>query len=162
MLDENVIRGRFVDELNTRMKNLGVTPGDVALRCRTRKGSVISYMRGDSLPNVWTLALIAEYLDCTVNDLLGFEGIEDVNALEDDIAFDTYPSEGSFSFHVRDRLSQRMSVKHMNNETLSELTGFTVNTIERWTWLYPRLPQAMNLIRLADALDCTPSDLLGY
>lgn len=162
MLDQNAIRGRFVYELNERMRKLGVSPGDLAIRCRTRKYCIIDYMNGDSLPNLWTLALIAEYLDCIVNDLFGIEGINDANGLEEDNAFRKYTCEDSFAFLVRDRIQKQMLAQRMTNEMLAERTGFTLKSIERWLWLYPKLPQAMNLLRLADALDCTPSDLLGY
>ena len=162
MNDIKEIRYRFSNELQTRMDKLGIKECHISFNCRCRSTAVHEYLAGDCLPNLWTLSLLAEYLNCTVNDLLDLGTVCDVRNLEDICAFDTFKDEDSFAVHVRDRILARMKELNMNREELARLTGFSLKSIERWLWLYPHLPQVMKFLEISAVLDCTPSDLLGY
>lgn len=162
MYDIKEIRYYLANELQTRMDDLGLTERNVAFNCRCMTNTVRKYMHGECLPNLWTLSLLGEYLDCTVNDLIGFGVVYDVGNLEDICAFSTFKDEDSFALHVRDRILARMKEMNINREDLSRMTGFTLSSIERWLWLYPHLPQVMKFLDICTALNCTPSDLLGY
>jgi DNA-binding Xre family transcriptional regulator len=162
MEDYKVIKNCLATELRIRIENKGIGYRTLAFNSRCTAIRAFDCIQGNSLPNLWTLTLMAEYLDCTVNELLGYGCIDDVNNMVDINAFTSFPHEDEFAEYVRDRILARMREIHINQEQLSELTSIKLATIERWLWICPRLPQVMKFLQIAEALDCTPSDLLGY
>jgi DNA-binding Xre family transcriptional regulator len=163
-MDTNIkeMRNILSTEINARLSERGISYRELALYSRTSRNAVYQYIRGDSLPNLWTLSLMADYLNCTVNDLLRYGDVYDNRNLDDRHAFNAFIHEDDFAVYVRDRILNRMSILRMNQTDLVEYGGFTKESVDRWLWICPHLPKLMQFLRICEALDCTPSDLLGY
>ena len=82
-IDIKELKHRLSCELDDRMVEQNVSLARLAMSCRIMKHNMCSILEGKNLPNLWTLSLLAERLDCTVNDLLGFGTVYDVKNLED-------------------------------------------------------------------------------
>ena len=162
MVDTKIILQVFSQELIERMEARGVTHRQLAFDSRTKPLNILGYMRGDSFPNAWTLVLMAECLECTVDDLLGYEDNGFVKKHNNARAFDIYPDEDSFTPYLRERIIQRMKQMRMTAEELARESGVTYVTINRYLCVHSGLPRTNNLLYICEALDCTPSELIGY
>ena len=164
MIDMEEIRDWFVQELRERMEDEQLRVCDVAYQCRITSNRLNNYLQGRSFPNPFVLSILADLLACSVNDLLGFDELDE----DELVGFDplsTFDDEDEFMVHIRNRLEQSMLSRDVSTKELSEKTGFNQHTIKYWLGKLkhqPSLIRTSDLIRLADALDCTPSDLLGY
>lgn len=153
----------FTQEFNERMDAKGVTYRQVAYAARVTKGSVAHYKLGNTFPEPWTLILIADYLECSVDELFGYSephipkvGRRKVPAVE------VFPNWDPFADYFRERLIKFMEERNMSSIDLAELSGISVRTIEMYLSVHRWTPKTPDLLRICDALDCTPSDLLGY
>lgn len=150
----------FSEELSQRLVEKGVGYRQAALATRVSRENMFRYKSGYSFPKLWTLVLIADYLKCSVNELLGYPCYFGVEHKYD--ATELYPNESIFMDYFRDRLQQQMRLEHINSQQLAMKTGFTIDTIERYLSVHRWVPQMPDFLILCDALDCTPSDILGY
>lgn len=162
MVDTKLILQWFSTELIERMENVGITHRQLALESRTMPHNIIDYMRGQNFPNPWTLVLICERLGCTVDELLGYEDTGFIKDIHDARAFVEYPDEDSFTPYLRNRIVQRMKKMKMSAEELAQRSEITLTTIERYLCVHSGMPYTAYLLRICDALDCTPSELIGY
>lgn len=164
MVDTEYILNWFSNEMRRRMNELELWPRDVSYHCKVRPSVMNNYLQGKSFPSPWTLVLIADFLETTVNELLDFDepdedelvGYDPISIFEDD---------DEFAAHVSNRVKRWMAELDVDVFELAEKTGFTRRTIRRWFGLsdkQPELPRTSDLLRICDALECTPSDLLGY
>lgn len=164
MLDIDEIKDWFVQELRERMEDEEMRVCDVAHHCRITSNRLNNYLQGRSFPNPFVLAILADLFACSVNDLLGFDELDE----DELVGFDplgTFEDEDEFMTHIRNRLEERMLAEDIGIKRLSEKTGFNQHTIKYWLGMLkhqPTLIRTSDLLRLADALNCTPSDLLGY
>ena len=154
----------FSDEVKERMRDKEVAIGDMSYHCKIRSALLGNYIQGKTFPNLWALILIADFLETTTNELLDFdEAYEDSLLMYD--PFSIFDDEDEFAMHVRNRLENFMVNEHISIAELSEKSGFTKQTIRKWLGInekQPELPRTSDFLRICDALDCTPSDLLGY
>lgn len=162
MTNEQSIKDWFVAEVRERMDDLGLRPYHMAYFCRMNHNSIHTYLHGASLPNLWVLVLMAEHLDCCVNDLLGFDEVDDPGVFEMYKASTLFYDEKQFAGCFADRIQRYMHNRDITIEELSRRSDISVTTIKRWLSKYPRLPRTSDFLRICDALDCTPSELLGY
>lgn len=142
----------------------GLTLSDVSRDCMLNRNKLNNYIQGRSLANPYILIKLADYFECTVNDLLDFDEPDDDALLGYDPS-DIFEDEDEFMMHIRNRMEQRMLEEHVSIKDLSEKTGFNKHTIKYWLGMLkhrPTLIRTSDLLCICDALDCTPSDLLGY
>lgn len=59
------------------------------------------------------------------------------------------------------RLKECMRIKYINNRKLAERTGINEGLISRYR-NGDRIPNGINISKLADALDCTPNQLMPH
>ena len=121
--------------------------------------TVHSCRSGERFPNPWQMTLLAEYFDCTVNELLGFQIVEEPYRKS---ASRMFPGENHFAEYIANRIIQRTYEVDVTLEEMSSRTGIGADTIRQSLCRWPKLPKMAYLIAIADALDCTPSELLGY
>ena len=159
MNNVNEIREWFGIELRERMADEKVKAAELCKYCDVTKSAMSQYIYGHSFPDPWRLVLIAERLNCSVNDLLGYVEFEDESARS---ASKTFPGENHFAEHLAIRIARRMERLGYDHETLANVTGISLETIERYFGRWPELPRTDKFLRICDALDCTPSELLGY
>lgn len=164
MIDVEEIRTWFVQELNERMEDDHLRSRDVARHCQISQDRFNNYLQGRAFPNPFILAIIADFLGCTVNDLLDFDEPDD-GMLVGYEPLSMFEDVDEFMTHIRNRLEQYMGEFGISITDLSEKTGFNKRTIKYWLGKLkqqPTLIRTSDLLRICDALDCTPSDLLGY
>lgn len=156
------VKDWYAAEVKERMEEAGLRSYHMAYYCQMKHAGIYQYLSGAVIPDPWRLVLMAERLDCCVNDLLGYEDVEDVSVFESCQASVMFADERQYATCLADRLKRYFNERGLTIERVSELTGITVVTIKRWMGVRPALPQISQFLRLVDALDCTPSDLLGY
>ena len=161
MIDTRDVLITFSEELNRRMEEKGVSYRQVAFAVRVARGSMIHYKSRYCFPKLWILVLIANYLECSVNELLGYPVCFSNSDRKYD-AIELYPNEDVFIDYFRDRLRQQMRLEDVSSQQLAMKTGFKVDTIEMYLSVHRWIPQVPDFLVLCDALKCTPSDLLGY
>ena len=159
MIDESKVLEHFAVELNKRMKTKRLASSDIANRCEIPIGSVSDYRKGRRLPNAWQMVLLAECLDCTVNDLLGFEGGVGLNKEK---ATERFYGENTYAEFLGARIYDRMEFIGIDAEQLAECAKISKLTINKWLRQWPSIPKTIHILRICETLDCTPSDLLGY
>ena len=164
MIDIDDIRDWFAQELRYKMEDEGMKPSDLARYCEIGPTNVNNYLQGNSFPSPWVLAKMADLFCCTVNDLLDFDEADEDSLVDYDLKA-MFEDEEEFTMHIRNRLELCMLDNRINVYDLSEMTGFNPYTLKRWLGKLrsaPTLIRTSDLLKLCDALGCTPSDLLGY
>lgn len=151
----------FSDELNKRMTDKGVTYRQVALAARVTRGSMIHYKSGNSFPELYTLVLMAEYLDCSVDDLLGYKSTYILGDARIP-ATSRFRNKDEFADYIRIQLCYFMNVKAVNAEELSNHASISVKTIDMYLSVHRWVPRTVDFLHICEALKCTPSELLGY
>lgn len=154
----------FKDYLKDLMDYNEVTVSDISKHCEISAQRFNNYLYGRTLPQLWTLVMIADFLETTTNELLDFDEADDDVLLSYD-PYTLFEDEEEFTAHVRNRIKQYMIDNNIDIFYLSEETGFTRLTIRRWLGLSGNrkdLPRTSDFIVICDTLGCTPSDLLGY
>lgn len=159
MINEESVKEYFGRELRVRMAYNDLHSYDMSYYCQISASNMTKYRRGERFPNVWELVLLAERLECTVNELLGYDIVETIGKRK---ISDVCPGKNHYAIILKDQIIHYMIQANMTVEMLAERTGISISTIERWLDRWPHLPRTDHLLRLADALNCTPSDLLGY
>lgn len=157
---ESVVARYFGRELSDRIKTRELPLDYIAKYCRISMSSLKECLRGERLATPWQLILMAEELHCTVNDLLGFGYFYNGGAQR---ASNIPQGEYRVAERMWDEIIQRMNESDMTPDEMAEYAGVHLTTMR--TWLggsHNSFPKTFPLIRIADALDCTPSDLLGY
>ena len=162
MVETNVILRWFSNELVSRMADKGVTYQQVAFASRSMPHNINGYIRGESFPSPWRIALIAGYLECTIDNLLGYDDNYFKYNSRIEKAFTRFPDEDSFTPYLRDRIIQRMKKMNMTEEDLIRKSGLSPQTIKRYLCVHSGAPQIPSLLRICDAFRCTPSELIGY
>ena len=163
MTDEADVREWYVREVKERIEDSGSDVYAIVKFCHFRPDYASRYFKGNPFPKLWNIILMAEYFGCSVNDLLGYEEVEDVNTYEKYLASKTYLGEDEFAIRFRNRLTRIMDEFCISAKDIHDYTEISMNAIESWICEKPEaLPSVMQLIHICDALDCTPSDLLGY
>lgn len=162
MVDTDLILQWFSQELIERMEAKGIAYRQLALDTRSMPHNIMGYMQGRSFPNPWTLVLICERLECTVDELLGYEDSGFAPKRDKERVFTKYPHEDDFTPYLRGRIVQRMEKMKMSAEELSQKSEIALNTINRYLCVHSGMPYTAYLLRICDALDCTPSELIGY
>ena len=164
MVDLDETRDWFVKELRDLIEYEGLRICDVAEHCGISTDRLNNYLQGRSLPNPYILSVLADLLSCTTNDLLDFDEPDEDELVGYD-PLDMFEDTDEFMMHIRNRIERHMRDNKVSIAELSEQTGFNKHTIKYWLGMLkhqPTLIRTSDLIRIADALDCTPSDLLGY
>lgn len=162
MVDTDLILQWFSQELIERMEAKGLTYRQLALETRSMPHNIMGYMQGRSFPNPWTLVLICERLDCTVDELLGYEDSGYEPKRHKERAFAEYPHEDDFTPYLRNRLIRLMKKQKMSAEELAQRSEIALNTIERYLCVHSGMPYTAYLLRMCDALGCTPSEFIDY
>lgn len=162
MVDKRDVLQHFAVELTGRMQDAGMSDRELSEYCQISEVNLPGYRSGKHLPNPWYLVLMAERLECTVDDLLGFERNSAPLFAQPKRASDTFSAKNRFEVYFGRKLKNYMLSEGVSISELSYKSGFSFNRINRWLSDHPSMIQTPDLLRLADALNCTPSDLLGY
>lgn len=72
-MNEDEWRKEFGTRLRDLLKLKGITNAALARIINTHPNMITKYIRGESLPNTYMMALIARTLNCSVSDLIEFD-----------------------------------------------------------------------------------------
>lgn len=159
----NEMKEWYAAEVKERMEELGLRPYHMTHKCQLNHEGISGYLKGTVWPNPWSLVPMAETLECCVNDLLGYELPEDTSTFETYRASKMFNNKEEYAHCFAERLVWYLNKRGILLEDLSNRTGFTVKTLKSWTSDFnPKLITTANLLKVCDALNCTPSDILGY
>lgn len=159
MVSEECIKKYAVYKFKKLMNDENERIQDVSYYCEIDREVLRRYRDRGQFPNPWQLVLIADHFECSVNELLGFERPKDIIKHQ---ATNIFPGENHFAEYLSNEIIQRMNKINMTIEDLTHQIKSSRDTVERWFDRWPTLPKTTHLLRICDALDCTPSDLLGY
>lgn len=163
MSDIITIRKWFAAEVKDRMDEMDLRADHLMGLCYINERDIQSCLNGTALPGLYSLILLSDHLDCTVNDLLGFDEIEEVEVYEQYSASDMFFNESQYATLLVERVRRYLEERHITMIDLAKKVGITATNLRYWfSKTRPHLPTTENLIRICDALECTPSELLGY
>lgn len=162
MVDETQILDYFAIQLVERMRNRGIKLWYMAYYCEIEECALRKCLKGERLPNPWNLILMAEVLNCTINDLLGYEYFRKDDKPQ---AGSIFQGQKQIVQHVSNEILERMGRMNISYDELANRVGVSVYTIKAWLSqnadsFYKK--STFTILRICDALDCTPSDILGY
>lgn len=162
MVNIKAVKQQFAEELNRRMEDEGLTAKELAEYCHITESKVNFCLQLGSLPDPWTLIFMADCLWCTVNDLLGYGCLNDPGELSQCQASEFFENKREYATCFSSKLRRHMNEKGLSIEDLASCADVNIHALRQWISVTPSIPQTPDLLRLADALNCTPSDLLGY
>lgn len=158
MIDEIRIRKYFVDYITKCMTEKDLRPWYVAYYSEIYESTMRDYMKGIRLPRPITLIMMAELLECSVNELLGYGYFE---RQQRERPFDSGFDTRRVTEYFINKIIFLMKEKHIGINDLSRKSGINEYTLANYL-RYSSLPETSTILKICDALDCTPSDLLGY
>ena len=148
------IREYFAEYVYRQMIDRDIRPWYIAYYAETNESSFRSYLKKKGLPRIDSLIMIAELLECSVNELLGYESIE----LEPrDYIFDSgrdVPQVAKYFISEIDRRSLDVHAIKWDIPMYAEELERSIR--------FNRLTSTDIFLQVCDFLDCTPSELLGY
>lgn len=157
---EPIVTRYFGKELANRVVEKELPLDYVAQYCGISIPSLKECLNGERLATPWQLVLMAEALFCTVNDLLGFGYFDNGT---DQTASNLPQGEYRVAGNMWLEVSKRMVEKDLTVEDIAYYADVHFTTVKKWlSYPYHSFPKTFSLICICDALDCTPSDLLGY
>lgn len=163
MINKDKIMRTFGERFKQYMFDRSLRDVDMARLLNMSSMNMPAYKNGTRLPNPWYLVLIAEKFDCTVNDLLGYNSHRISNCLEIEPASKKFSSINRYEIYFKNRLADTMKLRGISISELASLVDKTEGTIRNvWLGNCPVIPNVYSFLDVCDALDCTPSDLLGY
>lgn len=136
------------ERLSELMFENNLTPKTLAPILGVDRCTINRYLRGVRLPNFSVFIKILEFFNCSADFLLGF-----VDHTPSGIVFSPTPP-----FHKRFR--ELLESKKMSQYALHHKTNFSYDNFNKWLkgTTHPFLD---NLIKLANAFDCSVDYLLG-
>jgi DNA-binding Xre family transcriptional regulator len=159
MVNSENIKETLSRELKTRMTEQSIRLSTLANYCDVSPDRIAEYKSGQVLPSPWVLVLMAERLGCSANELLGYKRYVTTRM---NTAQDSFPGENHYAEFVSYNLIQAVNNSKIYPDELSRSTGIGINTVNKWFTRWPCLPRTGHLVMVAEALGCTPSELLGY
>lgn len=121
----------FTRELHKRLQSSGMTYRELAFRARCAPSRVQMYLRGNNFPNLWTLVLMADSLDCCIDDLLGYKSKAVPKLLHTDSPFERFTNEFDFVLYFKEFLKNRMLDRNIDQEKIAKITGISKYAISR-------------------------------
>ena len=158
MVDEVAMMKHFSEYVNQRAKELDVSLWYVAYYSETSETAFNRYMKGVRLARPTTLIMTAELFECTVNELLGYPR---VHVPRKNNKFNSGLDTKRMLEHFYSEAARLMIRKRISIDELAEYVGVTSPTLESY-FRYNTLHDGSTMVRICDALECTPSELLGH
>ena len=163
MIDTRNVLMDFTNELRSRIEYNGLTYRQVAFEARITRTKMNEYKFGRTFPELWNLLLIADCLDCSIDELLGYSKTGFAELRNSKVrVINVMPNNDVFADFFRMRLERYMQNNRITVADLSKRSGFKESTLEMYLSVHRWVPRTADFIKLCDSLDCTPSNILGY
>lgn len=162
MVNEKEVLDYLVNKVETLMEDRGIKTWYMAYYSDMGEYYFRKFLKRKFLPNTWNLILIAELLDCTVNDLLGYSSY---NKRLKTPASGICMAQRHIISDLGVEIMNRINELGISTSELAYRVGVSEYSIRSWiTCRYDSFSKTSTimLLRICDALECTPSDLLGY
>ena len=158
MVNEKEVMKYFSSYAVQRMDELDLKPWYVAYYSETSEPTFRNYLKSIRLPRPSTLIMSSELFGCTVNELLGYKRVSVPRRIR---TFDSGLDTRNLSEHFYSEVSRRMVRKRITLDELAIYTCTAVLTLDN-NFRRNSLPDTSMILAICSALECTPSDLLGY
>ena len=159
IINETYVKRMISQNLREYINNNEFSMWYIAYYSEVSETTLRNYLKEKSIPSVIVLIKIAELFECSVNDLLGYDHREFIRR---ERIFDSYIDSPNVVAYFWDKVEQYMKEKRIFGLEALALESF----MSSYTLIFDKengvLPKLVNIIKLCDTLDCTPSDLLGY
>lgn len=153
----------FAAELKEKMIEYNLRSYHLTALCKMSEDEVQKCLKGTALPGLFSLVLLADRFECTVNDLLGYDEVEDLDVYEHYSASSMFFAKSQYAVCLSDRVHRHLEYRDISIPDLAAKLDVAAATIRHWfAKTHPTLPGAEKFLNICDALNCTPSDLLGY
>lgn len=157
------IRKWFAAELKDRMDENKFRPYHLMTLCKMTETEILECLEGTTLPGLYSLVMMADRLECTVDDLLGYDEPDEPDVYERYAASSMFFTESQYAVCLADRARQYLENRFMCVSDLAKKLELTPSACQRWfSRTRPHLPSTARFLQICEALDCTPSELLGY
>lgn len=142
-------------------KKRGLTQIEIANRLGIPRTTYNGYELGNNEPNFKTLVRIADFLDVSVDYLLGREEEKmNLNACSDNIRNMDIPNVGIFTSVFPYKIKELRHIRNMTQRELASDLGFAQTTYSQYE-LGKRQPEFDVLVRISDYFNVTTDYLLG-
>lgn len=158
MINEQEIMKYFSDYATRCMNELDLRPWYVAYYSETDEGTFRKYMKCIRLPRITTLIMTSELFNCSVNELLGYERVPLPVRKR---AFNSGLDTKRLLDHFYSEVARRMVRARLSLDEMATYLSVSAQTLENYFW-HDSLPDTSVVLHICDALNCTPSELLGY
>ena len=151
-------RKYFSEYVTYAMEERDIRPWYVAYYSEMQDSAFRKCLKAARLPNITSLIMMAELFECTVNDLLGYEH---VHIEFGDHIFDSGLDSKRVGEYFSHQLERYMANRKVSVSELAKACECTDSTIVKYM-CENVIPDTSILLQICSALDCTPSELLGY
>ena len=142
------ILSKLSERLLELMSERNFKPVDLANRIGISRNTVTRYLQGARLPSFATFIKMLDVFSCSADFLIGLTD---------------YPSTGVSYRSVKpfsQRFQQLLAERKISQYALRKITGFSYDNFNQWLKGNTR-PYVDNLVKLAQAFDCSVDELLG-
>lgn len=137
----------FVETIKDYITVNNMTVTEFAKKLGCKEYCVIRWLKGINVPSLEYVIMVADYLKCSVDYVLG---------LTDNNSYNPYYKQVTFA--ERFLLMQKKTGKSFNQ--IAKICGVTSSNISKWI-LRGQLPKPQTVCILSDYFDCTADYLIG-
>lgn len=153
----------FAAELKEKMIEYNLRSYHLTALCKMSEDEVQKCLKGIALPGLFSLVLLADKFECTVNDLLGYDEVEDLDVYEHYSASSMFFAKSQYALCLSERVRRYLEDHYISIPDLADKIDVAPATVRHWfAKAHPTLPTTEKILNICEALNCTPSDLLGY
>ena len=137
----------FAERLNDLLFDAKITPPALAEKIGCGRVTIYRYLQGNKIPSLDLVIRLADYFKCTTDFLLGLEN-------------ETYPHNFLPCPPFKERLAFLLDYFHITKYELQKRSKVPESAIYNWqNGVFD--PKIDNVIRIANALECTVDFVLG-
>ena len=137
-----------------------ISQRELAEAIKVTQASISRWEKNQKSISGANLIKLSQYFNVSVDELLGYMGGRTMrlnNNMNDD-----FSDEDEFKDYFRERLIFMMTEKNLGINELASKSRVSIDTIEMCLSIHRWVPLVIDFLHICDALECTPSDLLGY
>ena len=156
--DYYLIRSHFAEYVTKCLDERDIRVWYAAYYSETDETTYRRYLKGARLPIIRILIKTADLLECTVNDLLGYERVD---IPHHERSYDSGLDTKHVTKYMAEQVYRRMEELGMSVEELANKAGISHYSVKE-LGNSRSFVNTSTLVELCLALDCIPSELLGY
>ena len=141
------VLSNFVESLSELLTQASLKPSELAKAVGCGKGTISRYMQMQKIPSVDVLVRIADYFNCSIDYLLGRE-------------YESHTHTFLPCPPFQERLPLLCQQLKITKYKLKKETGIAESAIYSWQ-NGKTSPNLINLIKIAEAFDCSVDFVLG-